>query len=151
MSDEDFDEAIDEAKAEGNLSRANIVRKTAKKKKAEPVTDDRWQRIQRLAGQGASSGQLADEYDVNVQSFRRSAARRGITFPADQIIGRHRRIDSNRVVGQIVLGVYGEMQGLNLIDFDALDPARLNEWATSLSDSLRLLNRLNKQLKEMTQ
>lgn len=108
ISDEQFDAAIDEAKAEGNLSRANLVRKV----KGEPAPK-----------------------------------------PADrpEHLRRMRRHDSNRIVEQTVIGLEGYVLALDLIDFDALDPARLSAWSSSLATSLQSLNRLSRRLKELDQ
>lgn len=103
--DDDFEAAIDEAKAEKNLSRRNVVRKV---KKAPPTTNDR-----------------------------------------HALLHRTRRPNANRIVGETAIALEGLVMGLDLLEVDQLDRDQIATWATSLSNSLRSLNRLTKQLKEM--
>jgi hypothetical protein len=107
VTDEQFDAAIDEAKAEGNLSRANVVRKV--KGEAPKPTG----RPEHLRGM------------------------------------RHH--DPNRIVRETVIGLEGYVLGIDLIDFDGLDRARIAAWSGSLAASLQSLNRLSRRLKELDQ
>jgi hypothetical protein len=110
VSDEQFDAALAEAKAEGNLSRANVVRKVKGETKPEPKRHE----LQR----------------------------------------RTRHIDPTRVVRETVNTLDGLALGVGLLRDDYsgldLDAAVAEEWATSLTNSLRVLNRLSKSIKEMT-
>lgn len=106
VTDDRFEEALSEAKDEGNLSRANVVRKI---KKEDPPTK------------------------------------------RPDVLRKTRHIDANRVVAETVSALEGLALGVGLIEVANIDRAQANDWATSLSSSLRSLNRLAKQLKEMTQ
>ncbi len=106
-SDEQFEEVIAEAKAEGNLSRANVVRKV---KNQPPPKGKR-----------------------------------------HELLHRTRHHDPNRIVEQTVIGLEGYVLGLALIEFERLDRARISAWSNSLCESLRSLNRLSRQLKELDQ
>jgi len=110
VTDERFDAALQDAKAEGNLSRANVVRKV----KGEP----------------------------------KPAGKR------HELLNRTRHIDPTRVVRETVYTLDGLAMGLGLLNDDLsgvdLDQAVAEEWATSLTNSLRVLNRLSKSIKEMT-
>ncbi len=106
-SDEQFEDVISEAKAEGNLSRANVVRK--------------------VKNQPAPKGKR------------------------HELLHKTRHHDANRIVEQTVIGLEGYVLALPLIDFEQLDRARVPVWSNSLSESLRSLNRLSRQLKEMDQ
>ncbi len=104
-TDDVFEETIEEAKAEGNLSRANVVRKIKK----EPAPTKR-----------------------------------------PDVLRKTRLIDPNRVVAETVSALEGLALGVGLIEVADVDPTRVDEWAISLSNSLKALTRLNRQLKEMT-
>lgn len=105
-TDDEFEQAIEEAKAEENLSRANVVRKLKKEAPAPTKRPD--------------------------------------------VLRKTRHIDSNRVVAETVSALEGLSIGVGLIEAASLDPTKVEDWATSLSNSLRSLNRLHKQLKEMS-
>ena len=107
VTDEHFETALTEAKAEKNLSRANILRK--------------------IKGEPAPAG----------------------LRPAHLRKTRHH--DSNRIVNEIANGLEGYVMSLGLVTFADLDPAQVAGWSDSLTESLRSLNRLNRQLKELDQ
>lgn len=108
VTDEQFEAALTEAKDEGNLSRANVVRKVKGEKAPAPTG-------------------------------------------RPEHLRKTRHHDANRIVAEITTGLEGYVMVLDLIDFAALDPAQVAGWSGSLSDSLRSLNRLNRQLKELDQ
>lgn len=105
-TDDDFEQAVEEAKAEKNLSRANVVRKI---KGEAPKPNGR-----------------------------------------HELLRKKRHLDPNRIVNETTVALEGLALGVGLVEVADLDPQRVYGWATSLSDSLRSLNRLAKQLKEMT-
>jgi len=151
---EAFDAALDQAKAEGNLSRANVARHITpavpKGKTADDVTA-RMQVVSDLAARGHTSRQIADRIGQHVSTVRKNARDHGIEIPADRVMGKSARaIDSNRIAQETVSALEGLALGLRLFDPDNTDPAQADEWATSLNDSLRALNRFRKQIKEMT-
>lgn len=144
-----FDAALDQAKSEGNLSRANVVRKV---KQSGPTTrDDRADLIAELAAQGYSSRQMPAKVGVTEESVRDIARAYSIEIPGDKAVSRTRRIDSTQVAANTVTALEGLVMGVELIDYDAIDPAQASQWADSLSHSLRVLNRFHKQIKETTQ
>lgn len=107
--------------------------------------------IGELAGRGWSSQQIGQHINILDQTVRKAAREAGIAIPADEALGAgtRKKIDSNRIVRETVAMLEGLDMGLQLVNYDDLDPAEINEWATSLSESIRVLNRLNKRLKEM--
>lgn len=147
----EFDAALSDAKAEGNVSRANVVRKLKGVKQEGLTAAERLTRIRKLAPTGASSHQIAREIGVTPEYVRDRARHNGIEIVADKVVGRVKRIDSNRIVQETVSALEGLTTGIRLVDFDDLDPDQAENWATSLTDSIRALNRLTKQIKEMTQ
>lgn len=149
-SPEQFDAALDEAKAEGKLSRANVVRKI--KAKAPAATrDSRAVELSSLAEQGYSSRQIADRLGIGFDAVRRIARDYDIDVPADKTMARTKRHDSAQIVENTVTALEGLAMGLSLIDYDDLDPAAAKEWAASLTESLRALNAFNRKIKETAQ
>lgn len=104
-SDEEFDDVIAEAKAEKNLSRANVVRKV----KGEPAKS---------------------------------------TSERPEILRRTRRIDANRVFQATVDQAAALSAAPELFDYSAVDADRIEEWVSSLSDSIRFLTTLKNRLKK---
>lgn len=162
VSDEDFEDALAKAKNEENLSRANVVRK------ARVVTRSRgWipepgishgdaparrrELIREWAAQGYSSRQMAPRLGMRIDAVTQIAREGGIDVPADKIIGRTRRHDSNRIVRETVHALEGLAMGVQLVERDDLDICEVANWATSLTDSIRVLNRLVKTMKEIAQ
>lgn len=161
VTDEQFEEAITEAKAERNLTRRNVVRKVKKKKAVgkfaarssqSEVVGARLDTIRDLAGSGHRAAQIAELVGWSVTYTRRVCRQNHITT-VDDVIGSARHIDPDRVVNETVSALEGLVMGLGLIEGDLgrLDPTRVDGWSTSLSSSLRSLNRLSRQLKEMSQ
>lgn len=165
-SAEDFEEALDAARAEQNLTRANVVRKMRGRQPARPPAaewvpdpDDRSSeaatRRRRLirgwAAQGYSSRQMEELLGTFGGTIRRIARETGIEIPADSLIGRTRLHDSNHIVQETVHALAGAAMGVELVDPAELDPARIKDWTASLTDSIRVLNRLIKTMKETIQ
>lgn len=162
VSDEDFERAIAEAKAEGNLSRNNVVRKV------KPTTADRIRKaamenpaeaprnaplkeradqIRALAAKNYTSPQIADEIGVSPDRVRELARRADIEIPADAVFGgRFRKVDPNRVIGTIVENAIPEASALALVAYSELDRDRLEEWANSLGVAIRSLTTIRKSI-----
>lgn len=104
-SDDEFEQAIAEAKAEKNLTRANVVRKV----KGEPAKS---------------------------------------TSERPEILRRTRRIDANRVFQATVDQAAALSAAPELFDYSAVDADRIEEWVSSLSDSIRFLTTLKNRLKK---
>lgn len=117
-------------------SRAGVAERVAKAKQ--------------MAAEGCTSRQIAEALGISVDNMGEFRQRHGIEVPADAVVGRTKRIDSNRVVTETVHGLDGFAMGVELVAFDTLDAQQIEGWVTSLSNSLRSLNRFLKQLKEMT-
>lgn len=108
VTDEQFDKALEDARKEDNLSRANVVRKVKNK---QPKPSDR-----------------------------------------PEVLRKTRRLDPNRVIRETVTALEGACLGVALLEahhYDQLDPAESQQWAESLSSSLRLLGRLRKELERV--
>jgi hypothetical protein len=116
-------------------------------------TADRFTRMRELAAAGHTSDQIAKILGYSTgRTVKVSAQEQGIDIPADAVMGRSRKkIDSNRIVRETVQTLESLDVGLGLIDFDELDRVEMRAWTDSLSESIRVLNRLNKRLKEKAQ
>lgn len=112
---------------------------------------ERVEQIVAAAAEGLHSRQIASRLGIGLQQVRNLIRRNAIDVPADQVIGRSRHLDSARIVSETANTLEGVANSLRLVDFDDLDVAETEDWATSISDSLRALTRFNKRLKEMTQ
>lgn len=153
--DDQFDKAIEEAKAEGNLSRANVVRKAAQKRiihapdKGRATAEQRAEQLRALTAKGLSPHQIAEELGITESRVRDLARSAGIELM--RLTDKRRRIDVNRVVGSTVDGASALASGADLIDYSAVDVALIPGWVSSLEESIRFLTTLKKNLnKELT-
>jgi hypothetical protein len=153
VSAEQFDEAVDQAKSEGNLSRTNVVRKVRalKGEGADAVgrrpRSERVEQIRALADEGRSSPQIGAALGIGTDHVRRMAVEAGIRIPADVAIGRARRIDPNRIVREAVTTLEGVVATFELVELEQLEREAVAGWATSLRRSVREVQRF---IKEMT-
>ncbi len=176
VSDEEFEATLAEAKAEEDLSRANVVRKIRKHRGASPgragtgeapvaeasggegrvggpaevPAERRWELIAELAGHGMTSHQIAARLGIKDDRVRAMAREHGITIRADVVMGRSRRLDSNRIAREAVHALEGLAMSVELADLAEIDPVQVPEWSASLARSLRVLTRFARQLKEVT-
>jgi hypothetical protein len=164
IPDEDFENAVAEAKAEGNLSRANVVRKIrqqrapASRDDDEPVPEPgdrssaaaarRAELIRRQAREGSTSRQIAGLLGIRDDMVRRIAREHQISIRADEAVGRTRRLDSNRIVRETANTLEGLAIGAGLVNPAELDKTQIPGWAGSITASLRALSRLARTLKE---
>jgi hypothetical protein len=169
VSDEEFEDVLAEAKAEQNLSRNNVVGKIrqrkARQERAAASRDDgeqvpeprdrssaaaarRAELIGRWAGEGSTSRQIAGLLGIRDDAVRRIAREHAICIRADEIVGRTRRPDSNRIVRETASALEGLAMGAELVNPSDLDKAEVPGWAGSITASLRALSQLAKTLKE---
>lgn len=148
----EFDAALAEAKDEGNVSRANVVRKIREKKApSAPTREDRANHVADLAEKGYSSRQIATEMGVHFDTVRSLVRDFNIDVPADAIVGRTRRIDHTHMVASTVTDLVNTTEFIEAhIDLNEVDFTEADEWVSSLTDSIRALNRFLKQIKEKT-
>lgn len=162
---EDFEEAIEEARDEKNLTRANVVRKI--RSRSHPEEPGEWipepgdnhgdapvQRrklIRTWAGQDYSSRQIAQRLSMRDDVVRRIAREMGVEIPADQFVVGTRRHDSNRIARETVQALEGLAMGVGLIDPRDLDPAQAGDWAASLTESIKVLSRLTRTMRKAAQ
>jgi ParB-like chromosome segregation protein Spo0J len=158
-------EAVAEMDATGNVSAAERKVKAARgqltvKDKIDqavannPKTRDgmaaKIARANEMASEGFTSRQIADALGyASTESFKNFCREQGITVPADAVVGRSRTHDSNRIVEEAAITLEGLALSISLVEDATLDPARVEQWATSFESSLRSLNRFHKHMKEM--
>lgn len=151
---EKFEEALAEAKQEGNLSRANVIRKIRNEPNSSPqVKMSATQRAERIgdgAARNLTAPQIAAELGVLPGYVRSQARELGIEIPADAVVGKTKAHDSDRIINEMTFALEGCAFSLRLVNFEDLNPDNLEGWVVSLGDSLRSLNRFHKQLKETT-
>ncbi len=105
--------------------------------------------IRHFAPRGHNADQIGNLVGgLTGRRVRELAREAGIDIPGEQVMARTRRIDSNRVVRETVYALEGLALGVQLVNIPELDPAEIDGWASSMTDSLRTLNRLVRNLKE---
>jgi hypothetical protein len=162
VSDTDFEGALGEAKAEGNLSRANVVRKIRQRRgnpssggqvpdpadRSPEAATRRRELIGEFAASGMSSRQIGDRLGIGDDRVRQVAREHGIDIRADAVLGRTRRPDSNRIVRETVHALEGLAMSVELADPAGLDFAEAAEWAASMTRSIRALSKFLRRVKE---
>lgn len=160
VPDESFEDALAEAKAEGNLSRSNVVRKIRTRRSpraaSEPAPEPadrspaavqaRCELIGRCAAERMSSRQIAGLLGVSDQRVRELAREHGIEIPADAVVGRTRRLDSARIVRTAAETLEGLVTDIALASIAELDPADAAGWAASIARSARALSRFARKI-----
>lgn len=151
ISDEQFDDAIVEARQERNLARANVLRKA--KGQTAPVPASRQiERIAEMAAQGHTSWQIATAINATRERVHNVARANNIDIPADVIIRGTHHIVPERVIRETVHGLEGYCDGLKLLDpddYNQLNPDDVKTWSSSLTESLRALRNLQKELNRL--
>ena len=164
VCDADFDDALGQAKADGDLSRANVVRKVRQQRddargsgqqvpepadRSAQAAARRRELIAELAASGMSSQQIGERLGIGGDRVRFLAREHGIDIRADAVLGRARRFDTNRIARETVHALEGLAMGVDLADLAEIDPAEAPEWAVSLRRSLRVLRRFARQIEQL--
>lgn len=149
-SEEEHEAALSDARAEGNLSRANVVRKI--RQQASPQTrDQRADQIEQLAQQGYTSHQIAPKVGVSDTRVRHIARDYGIDIPADRAVGKRQRLNANRILSGAAESVSAAAYSLQQINPLDLDKDEAQEWVDSLTESLTALRKALNPIKESLQ
>jgi hypothetical protein len=162
-TDGEFEAALAAAKAEGNLSRANVVRKIRQRRGNPPAPGRqapdpgdgspeavarRRELIGRFAASGLSSRQISGRLGVGEDRVQQLAREHGIDIRADAVLGRTRRPESARIVRETVHALEGLAMAVGLADPAGLDPDEAAGWAASMTHSIRALSTFARQMKE---
>lgn len=146
----EFDAALSDARSEGNLSRANVIRKLEGVKTDGLTPVEKLRKIRELADTGRTSAQIAHEIGGSEDYVRRIAKANSILIQADNVVrglGKL-RVDSNHIVNHAVITLEALTgDGLNLIRFDDLDATQTENWVASLGSSISRLKRLQNDIK----
>lgn len=148
VTDEQFESALTEAKEEGNLSRANVVRKVTELGSYREQQDDKWVTVAEFASQGFTSPQIAKTVGMTEEGLRAAARKKGIEFPADKL-SNFKRIDPLYVIEQTVLGLEVTQSTLELVSYEGVTPQQASEWLERLKTPLRALRNMQTALKEI--
>jgi hypothetical protein len=151
VSDEDFEDALALAKAEGSLARASLVRKLARRRPVPARHDDRQpvpepgdtseqaqarraELIGRWAGRDVTSRRMGWWLGIQDSDVRGIARKHEISIPADRAEFERKipRLDSSKVMHETVTALASFADGLTLINPGELDPARIEGWAASI-------------------
>lgn len=138
-----FEAAIEEAKAEGNLSRANVVRKV----KGEPRDASQWGRLEALVAEGHSSHQIASALGVSRHSVLIRAKKIGLSIHADVVLGRSRYIDPTRVLRSFAETLDSLVPSCEQIEPEKIERHVLAECLGVIDDALRAFGRLRTRLR----
>lgn len=143
------------ASVSGAAERVRRARKSSiRKGQGGNVAESRQQRADKIrdfAGRGYSTRQMLEMVGIGQRAIKIIAKDFGIEIPADKVIGKTKRHDSNRIVDNVVDELASLYLSLELIDYTHLDQERAEHWANSLDESFKILTRFRKQIKEMTQ
>jgi hypothetical protein len=163
VTDADFEDALGQAKADRDLSRANVVRKIRQRHGTPPAAGEdvpdpadrsteaakrRRELIGEFAATGMSSQQIGDRLGIGGDRVRQAAREHGIEIRADAVLGRTKRPDSGRIVLEMVHALEGLAMTAELADPAGLDSEQAAEWAASMTRSIRALSKFLRQVKE---
>lgn len=116
----------------------------------------RAERIDKMAKEGYTLAQIAAAEGVSKEQVSSIASQWGINIKATAVVGRRPAISSIRILRETIQTLEGACQGVGLLNLNSLDQSEWEEivqgeWEESLADSLRVLNRLARTLKEKIQ
>lgn len=104
--------------------------------------EQRVEQIRALADTGRTSAQIGDDIGVGEEQVRRIAKEAGITITADELLRGTRRfkVDHNHVIDHLAMSLDALLSGLSIVNYDALDIRRIEQWVMSLTASRTQLN-----------
>lgn len=107
--------------------------------------------IKRLANEGYRAAQIAEEIGIGVERVRNIARDCDITLP-DAVIGKAHNINARRVIEQTVDALEGYALGLQTINGADIEVTadEAEEWRLSIGESLKPINKLRRQLAEIS-
>ena len=151
VTDDDFNAALAEAKEEGNLSRANVVRNVKRKTRPEQQSSD-LAYIREHADSGMLSGQIAEHLGLSEAWVRRLARDNNITIRGDEVMRGKHRIRPAEVMENIVTSLEGDQSAIDLIapHIKNFTPEQAVAWLVRAEEPMQALRRMVKQLKEIT-
>jgi len=97
--------------------------------------EGRREEMRRLATEGHSSRQIAATVGIREETVRRTLGRMGVQVIADTVTRGLHKHDPRRIVTRIVMDAENLTEGVDLIDFTALDHADITDALASLKKS----------------
>lgn len=146
VTDEQFDSALCEAKDEGNVSRANVVRKIKGIQSGE-TRDQRARRVANLAAEGHSSRQIAPLVGIGEPALAAIIRDYGIDVPADQLVKNTKRIKSTDVVDNVIGTIEAATFSLSHVNPSDVQGEQID----SLIQSINALRKAANKIKESHQ
>ena len=143
VTDEQFDSALTEAKDEGNLSRANVVRKVRNIKDGTVETrDQRAKKIAELAASGHSTRQIAPLVGIGESAVANIVRDYGIHVPADALVKRTRRIRTPEVIENVIGTLDAATFSLGLINPSEVQGEQIDSLIQSISALRRAIHKI---------
>lgn len=150
VTDAEFDAALETAKAEGKLTRANVVRKIKEAKGVEvpepsgpgsTLPEEVRERVEELASQGVSSRNIGAELGIDKSTVTRML--NGRTKPT-------KGNNTQKIMERLTESLWGMRQSLQTITAvdSGLDPDQVSAWSKELRSTSAELNRIKNLLKE---
>lgn len=119
--------------------------------KPKPVELAKWEQARDLAANSATSEEIAATLGIRRETVKNWAKRHGFDIPAEAAVsGKHRRIDSTEVVANTVDIFAHAVEGLDLINFQNVNPDKADEWLCSLEETRIAIRTLIRQIKSLT-
>lgn len=106
-------------------------------------------KIREMAADGYRADQIANELALKAETIRLRAREHGIELP-DERLGKSKKIDAARIVGETVSQADAVASGLDLVEsyLSSVEKADLAEWIDSLGDSISRLRKLLRAMRE---
>jgi hypothetical protein len=147
VSDEQFEKAIEEAKAEQNLSRAHVK---AKLQKGNGKATVRWAKLGALAAAGHTSRQIAETLGVLPGTVTKKAKALGIVIQADRVLGRSRVVKPDQAFKGFISTLESLSPSCELIDVSIVSRDVIAECLPVFEDSMKALGSLQRRLRRAT-
>lgn len=151
VSEDEFEDALTDARQEGNLSRSNVIAKVRELPSYSQQQADKWSAVATLSTQGLTSAQIARRVDMSEQGLRAGASKRSIAFPADGFVGKARRINSVDLIEKSVVSLEATASVLPLAQFEGISSDQALQWLDRIEEPLRAIRRMAATLKEISQ
>lgn len=116
--------------------------------KSKAAIEARRATMRQMAAEGHTRAQVADAVGMTVKSVSNWAADESVSFPADAVTSRSRRLDTNRVVAVMAETAEHLTDEVPRIDFADLDRAQCAEWIVQLKTGHRALGAFIRQLEK---
>jgi hypothetical protein len=108
---------------------------------------ERTERIRELAAEGYNVPQIAAHVGIGENHCRKVINQGGIDVPAQRVMGKVHRHDSNRIVEQMLADAENLTADVPLIDLTSLDRERLPGWIAGFEGARNALGAFIRKLR----